>query len=169
MIVQPMSSLSGYVTYLRYTAGIDKGGVVAGDTFNGVYGMGHMDADRMRYSSSAVSEIHELTEAEATKKTFGLDWYPVVKVVDIRSVNNNNALVPADQYTVDNEGKVTFAEAMEITAGMKFKIRYFYDNESIPQTVTPNSLPTLTARMQAVNLHAHARRIAVYYNDLIVA
>lgn len=166
MIVQPMSSLSGYVTYLRYTAGIDKGGVVAGDTFNGVYGMGHMDADRMRYSSSAVSEVHEITAEEATEKTFGLDWYPVVKVVDIRSVNNNNAVVPADQYTVDNEGKVTFADAMEITEGMKFKIRYFYDNESIPQTVTPNSLPTLTARMQAVNLHAHARRIAVYYSQI---
>lgn len=182
MIVQPMSSLSGYVTYLRYTAGIDKGGVVAGDTFNGVYGMGHMDADRMRYSSSAVSEVHELTEAEATAKTFGLDWYPVVKVASItyKTAATGDTEFPltildkdpgralADgEALVDSEGKVVVGNAFPV--GQKLKIKYFYDNEIIPQTVTPNSLPTLTARMQAVNLHAHARRIAVYYNNLIVA
>lgn len=179
MIVQPMSSLSGYVTYLRYTAGIDKGGVVAGDTFNGVYGMGHMDADRMRYTSSAVSEVHELTGDEATKKTFGLDWYPVVKVASITyktaatgdtefpltilDKDPGRALVDGEAL-VDSEGKVVVGNAFPV--GQKLKIKYFYDNEIIPQTVTPNSLPTLTARMQAVNLHAHARRIAVYYSQI---
>ena len=166
MIVQPMSSLSGYVTYLRYTAGTNKGGVNAGDTFNSVYSMGQMDEDRMRYSSSAVSETHTMTAEEATNKTFALDWYPVVSIKDIRSANNNDAVVPADQYTVNDEGKVTFGEDMEITEGMVFKIRYFYNNEIVPQTVQPVSLPTLTAKMQAVNLHAHARRIAVYYSQI---
>lgn len=113
---------------LRYTAGTNKGGVQEGDIFNGVYSLGQMTEDRMRYTSAAVSEIHELTAKEATKKVFALDWYPVVDVVDIRSVNNNDAVVPADQYTVNDEGKVTFSDAMELQEGMKFKIRYFYNN-----------------------------------------
>lgn len=179
MITQPMSSLSGYVTYLRYTAGTDKGGVNAGDTFNGVYGLGQMTEDRMRYSSAAVSEVHELTESEATAKTFTLDWYPVVKVVSItykteatgdtefpltildkdpgRALANGEALV-------NTEGKVTIGNPF--AAGQKLKIKYFYNNEIIPQTVQPVSLPTLTAKMQAVNLHAHARRIAIYYSQI---
>lgn len=79
-----------------YTAGTDKGGVNAGDTFNGVYGLGQMTEDRMRYSSAAVSEIHKLTQKEAGEGAekfitingtgyngFNLDWYPVVKVHDI--------------------------------------------------------------------------------------
>jgi len=138
-----------------------------------------MDADRMRYTSSAVSEVHELTGDEATKKTFGLDWYPVVKVASITyktaatgdtefpltilDKDPGRALVDGEAL-VDSEGNVVVGNAFLV--GQKLKIKYFYDNEIIPQTVTPNSLPTLTARMQAVNLHAHARRIAVYYSQI---
>lgn len=162
------------VTYLRYTAGINKGGVQEEDTFNGVYSLGQMTPDRMRYTSAAVSEIHELTGAEATEKTFGLDWYPVVKVVSITYkteatgdtefpltiLDKDPGRALADgEALVNSEGKVTVGKAFP--AGQKLKIKYFYDNEIIPQTVQPVSLPTLTAKMQAVNLHAHARRIAV--------
>lgn len=164
---------------LRYTAGTNKGGVVDGQLFNDPYRLGTMDADRMRYTSAAVSEVHELTEAEATAKTFGLDWYPVVKVVSITykteatgdtefpltilDKDPGRALVDGEAL-VNSEGKVVVGNPFPV--GQKLKIKYFYNNEIIPQTVTPTSLATLTAKMHAVNLHAHARRIAVYYSQL---
>lgn len=159
---------------LRYMAGTNKGGVQDGDTFNSVYSLGKMTEDRMRYTSAAVSEVHELTEAEATAKTFTLDWYPVVKVVSITYkteatgdtefpltiLDKDPGRALADgEALVNTEGKVTIGNPF--AAGQKLKIKYFYNNEIIPQTVQPTSLPTLTAKMQAVNLHAHARRIAV--------
>lgn len=179
MIVQPMASLSGYITYLRYMAGTTKGGVQDNDTFNSVYSLGKMTEDRMRYTSAAVSEVHELTESEATAKTFTLDWYPVVKVVSItyKTAATGDTEFPltildkdpgralADgEALVNSEGKVVVGNAFPV--GQKLKIKYFYNNEIIPQTVQPTSLPTLTAKMQAVNLHAHARRIAVYYSQI---
>lgn len=177
MIVQPMSSLSGYVTYLRYTAGTDKGGVGVGDTFNGVYGLGKMTPDRVRYTSAAVSELHTVKAADEVsggKTTFKLDWYPIISVKDIAVKNGDTFNAPlvqitegtpaTGQYIVDKEGKVVVGDAL--ADGAVLKIRYLYDNEIIPQTVAPVSLPTLTAKMQAVNLHAHARRIAVYYSQI---
>ena len=115
---------------------------------------------------------------------FNLDWYPVVKVKDIVakvvdsegntsdytfkvvSSNGDATVVPGtDEAVVREDGTVILgavsSSAQVITAGREIKIRYFYNNEIIPQTVQPVSLPTLTAKMQAVNLHAHARRIAI--------
>ena len=164
MIVQPMSSLSGYVTYLRYTAGTDKGGVGVGDTFNGVYGLGKMTPDRVRYTSAAVSELHTVKATEEVsggKTTFNLDWYPIISVKDIAVKSGDTFGAPltqiaegtptTGQYIVDKQGKVVVGDALE--NGAVLKIRYLYDNEIIPQTVAPVSLPTLTAKMQAVNLH----------------
>ena len=176
MIVQPMSSLSGYVTYLRYTAGTDKGGVEAGDTFNGVYSLGQMTPDRMRYTSAAVSETHPASDIVDGVVT--LDWTPVLALKDVVKytaegkvdqvftiVTDPNATLQATQVKLNTEGKLElFAD--DWTNATEIRIKYFYDNEIIPQSVRPVSLPTLTAKMQAVNLHAHARRIAVYYSQI---
>lgn len=166
MLVQPMSSLSGYVTYLRYSAGTNKGGVTEGRLFNDPYSHGYMDKDRMRYSSAAVSESVTIKGDMVTSKTVTLDWTPVLDIVKVISVNNNNAVVPKDQYSLNSEGKLVFGADMALEEGMEFKVLYFYDNEVIPQEVTPTSLPTLKAHMEGINLHAHARRIAVYYSQL---
>ena len=155
MITQPMSSLSGYVTYLRYTAGTDKGGVNAGDTFNGVYGLGQMTEDRMRYSSAAVSEKYTIkhsdtvqpgTETPVEYTTFSLDWYPVVGVKSIEmldaegnvvsnwpvtTVKPGEAVAPADgTAVVTTEGKVTLGKVAGaiVGEGNTFKIKYFYNN-----------------------------------------
>ena len=64
VLTQPMSSIAGYITYLRYTAGVTKGGVTAGDFFNGVYRLGKMDEDRTQYTSDVINETHVATSEE---------------------------------------------------------------------------------------------------------
>ena len=133
-----------------------------------------MTEDRVRYTSSAISEIHKITENDLPhddKKvtSFTLDWYPVASVKSIETIDENGEVTGTftvvkenpngAQATVTEEGVVTLGTNPAL--GQQFKIKYLYNNEIIPQTVQPVSLPTLTAKMQAVNLHAHARRIAI--------
>lgn len=147
---------------MRYTAGTTKGGVAEGELFNGVYRMGEMDQDRMEYTSSFISEVHTVTAEEAAAKKFLLDWTPVKSVKAIKDSSGNT--VDPTLYTVDTEGVVTFT--VEILENQQFKVLYEYDNVTIPQKVEPTSLPTLKAQMDAIELHAHARRIAVYYSQI---
>lgn len=181
MLVQPMSSLSGYITYLRYSAGTNKGGVKAGDTFNDAFRLGVMDEDRSRYTSSAISEKYTITAENAAQKSIKLEWSPVLDVKAVKfkdepleivdKAPDAKGKVQVTIGTVDGVSKVatlTFhADQFSATdAGAVISVLYLYDNEIIPQTVKPVSLPTLTAKMEVVNLHAHARRIAVYYSQL---
>lgn len=181
MLVQPMSSLSGYITYLRYSAGTNKGGVKAGDTFNDAFRLGVMDEDRSNYTSSAISEKYTITAENAEQKSIKLEWSPVV---DVKAVKFKDKPLEIVKEAPDAAGKVqvtistvdgvsnvatlTFhADQFSASdAGAVISVLYLYDNEIIPQTVKPVSLPTLTAKMEVVNLHAHARRIAVYYSQL---
>ena len=176
MIVQPMASLSGYITYLRYMAGTNKGGVQDNDTFNSVYSLGKMTPDRMRYTSAAVSETHKAEDIEDGVLT--LDWTPVVAIKDVVKytaegkvaqkftvITDPDATLEATQVRLNSEGKLELFAA-DWTNATEIRVKYFYNNEIIPQTVQLTSLPTLTAKMQAVNLHAHARRIAVYYSQI---
>ena len=181
MLVQPMSSLSGYITYLRYSAGTNKGGVKAGDTFNDAFRLGVMDEDRSNYTSSAISEKYTITAENASQKSIKLEWSPVV---DVKAVKFKDKPLEIVKEAPDAAGKVqvtigtvdgvsnvatlTFhADQFSASdAGAVISVLYLYDNEIIPQTVKPVSLPTLTAKMEVVNLHAHARRIAVYYSQL---
>ena len=162
MLTSPMSSIAGYITYMRYTAGTAKGGVGIGDTFNGVYRMGEMTEDRMNYTSSFISETHKVTADEAAQKKFILDWAPVKSVKGIKDSSGNT--LDSTLYTVTTEGVVTFT--VEILENQEYKVLYEYDNIVIPQSVEPTSLPTLKATMDAIELHAHARRIAVYYSQI---
>lgn len=181
MLVQPMSSLSGYITYLRYSAGTNKGGVKAGDVFNDAFRLGVMNEDRSNYTSSAISEKYTITAENAAQKSIKLEWSPVLDVKAVKfkdepleivdTAPDAKGKVQVTISTVDGVGRVatlTFhADQFSATdAGAVISTLYLYDNEIIPQTVKPVSLPTLTAKMEVVNLHAHARRIAVYYSQL---
>ena len=85
VITQPMSSLAGYVTYLEYTAGSNKGDVRQGDVFNSVFGLGSSDANYTSYkviSETKVSPSVENRAAAATihegaDYTASLNWLPV--------------------------------------------------------------------------------------------
>lgn len=160
MLTQPMTSISGYVTYLRYTAGVTKGGVEEGTMFGSVYRHGEMNEDRINYTNERVveditfaTEVGEDGETVATKEIV-FAWTPVVADSVKVLVNNKYEALKADE-----NGKFIAPEGAT-------KVAYVYDNIIIPQQTTPNSIPTLKAAMDAIDLHAHARRIAVYYSQI---
>lgn len=222
MLTQPMTSFTGFVTYLRYVSGTAKGGVGVGDMFNSVYSLGQMTEDRMRYTSSAVAEDLDKSIIPASLSDFdttdiSLQWTPIHSVkrlvftkYDKDPAANSDAKIVArayidnpevdsvypdglgpntlpsgdDKYTgLTKNGKIKFknlSEALLIpdigdtsefstltTDGTyAVKVLYIYDNIEIPQKVEPTSLPTLKAKMSAISLQAHARRIAIYYSQI---
>lgn len=151
ILTQPMSSITGYITYLRYTAGVTKGGVNEGDLFNSVYRHPKMTEDRVNYTAE---RIVEKIDGEATKVV----WGPVDLDAGFKFLNDKNEVIEGG--TLDKEGN------FEAPVGAT-KIAYVYDNVIIPQKGNGiNAIPTLTAKMSYMQLHAHARRIAVYYSQI---
>ena len=170
MLTQPMTSISGYVTYMKYVAGVNKGGVKEDTLFNGVYSLGEMNADRTAYTSDKVVET--VTETTAT---INLSWTPVLAgaFTDAEGVKHDvkitraNGTVEFEDLAKDATGKITATSVTPETALAKGdRIAYAYDNVVIPQQSTPTAIPTLKAHMNHIDLHAHARRIAVYYSQI---
>ena len=177
MMTQPMTSISGYITYLEYTAGTNKGGVEQGDFINGVYRLGNMTEARTRYTADRV--VEELNTVKTTEVVDGEEvetdtgaiifaWAPVVKGSVKCLVNNEWVEVTGVEDPITK--KVTYTAPEGAT-----KVAYMYDNVVIPQDGITNgglmpgagsSIPTLTAHMEAIDLHASARRIAVYYSQI---
>ena len=165
MLTQPMTSISGFVTYMKYVAGVNKGGVKEDALFNGVYSLGNMDKDRSRYTSDRVVEECAVSANKAT-----VLWTPVAEIAKIEAVEGSMENVT---YTFNaTTGEITFTAGEETetaNAGViptKVKVAYVYDNVVIPQQSTPTAIPTLKAHMNHIDLHAHARRIAVYYSQI---
>lgn len=150
MLTQPMTSISGYVTYLRYTAGVTKGGVTTGQTFNDPYKLGVMDENRVNYTAERVVET---LETGAT--TFTPAWAPATKVELVAKDGTRTDVTP-ENY--DGKSEITFEAVAEGT-----KVAYVYDNVIVPQQ---SGIPTLKAQLDSIDLHAHARRIAVYYSQI---
>lgn len=140
VIVHPMASMSGYITYVKYTVGSNKGESKRGEVLNDPFRLGKVDAN---YTASKVVEPVE----EAGEVT--LAWTPVVgdKVVFIGKDGAREELAVV-------EGKVTVKAAG--------KIAYEYDNVVIPQ----HDLPIVNAEMASMALVAKARRVAVYYSQI---
>jgi hypothetical protein len=146
VIVYPLKSRTGYIQYLQFTAGSNKGGIEAGKTvFNDPFKLGAMTDERVNYTAAAVVEP---VAADATECV--LSWTPVAGTVfGVKANGDKVALVPAD-------GKVTF------DAGVYTKVAYEYDNVRIPQ----NDIPQVTAHMEGIELAAKARRVAIYYSQM---
>ena len=172
VIVSPMSSMSGYITYVEYTAGTNKGQTAQGDVFNDPFRLGKVDPD---YTADRVVETF------ATSQT-ALAWAPAVQGI-FKDADGN--VLGDVKVTPTGGGDVvygTFADAASAKTGtlasMTFKaadgsstshsfvagdkIAYCYDNVVIPQ----NDLPILNAQMKSIPLIARARRIAVYYSQI---
>ena len=157
VIVYPMKSRTGFIQYLQFAAGSDKGGIEKeswngetweGDVFNDPFHLGEMSDSRVAYTSAFVPETIKLVEGKATLK-----WTPVrdVKLIDAES---GAAVKVLDAKT--GEIEVTGVSGDEV------KVGYIYDNIVIPQ----NDLPILSAHMAGMALHAKARRIAIYYSQM---
>lgn len=151
MIVRPMTSFTGYISYIKYSAGVEKGGVKQYDLFNGPWSHGVANDYRANYTSAAVVEPIAAEAGECV-----LSWEPVEGTVyGIKKTGERESLSPV-------EGKVTF------DPGTYEKVTYFYNNINIPQTgdEKQSRVPTLVAGMDGISLEAKARRIAIYYSQI---
>ena len=151
VIVNPMASYSGYITYVQYTAGTNKGQTKQGDVFNDPFRLGKVDVN---YTGSAVVENVDLASGEESKK-ITLAWTPVV--ADAFGEGKTVKFIGED-------GSESFLEPVDgkVTVSGSGKIAYMYDNIVIPQ----NDLPIVNAEIKSIALVAKARRVAVYYSQI---
>jgi hypothetical protein len=148
VLVSPMSSMTGYITYIQYSAGLTKGETEQGDVLNDPFRLGKVDAN---YTSAKV--VEPVTAGE----TIAFAWTPVEGTVKC-AVNGVYVDVPED---TDEEGKGlgTYTAPTGAT-----KVAYEYDNVVVPQGA--DRIPTVKAEMKSMSLLAKARRIAVYYSQI---
>jgi hypothetical protein len=152
VIVHPMSSMTGYIQYIEFTAGSAKGDVAQGDVFNNPWKLGDMTDARVDYTGSAVVESFK---ADGTAKDFQVGWSPVTALGTVTVAG-----VKVEGSTFTKDGLVTLAAAPAKDA--EVRIAYVYDNVVIPQ----NDIPVYNAHMQGIALAAKARRIAIYYSQM---
>ena len=173
VIVKPMTAMTGYIQYLSFVAGTDKGGIEKGDVFNDPFRLGAMSDARMNYTSAAV------TDAATPAADFVAAWTPAVKGVfednntkydvkiiatdtvtatGVATVTESFANFESDGKTVDDANFPAAAEGHTVS----YKVAYKYDNIIIPQ----DDLPILNAKMTGIALEAKARRIAIYYSQM---
>ena len=142
VIVYPLKSRTGYIQYLKFVAGSNKGGVKQGDLFNDVFALGAMTDERMNYTGANVVES---IGSEAV--SFTPAWTPIIGKVEVHKVADD---------TWEELPKENFV------AGTYDKARYVYDNVKIPQ----NDIPQYTATLEGMELSAKARRIGIYYSQM---
>lgn len=167
VITHPMTSMSGYVVYCKYTAGTKKGETERGKLLNDPFKLGDVDVN---YTAARVVETDELQEDEESGDVFvKLAWFPVYNGEDEAShiqfldptTNEPIVGIVIDEENSDFEtGKIVLAEGG--AAGDEIKVKYVYDNIRIPQ----NDLPIVNVSMESIPLIAKARRIAVYYSQM---
>lgn len=142
VIVYPLKSRTGYIQYLQFTAGSNKGGVAQGDLFNDPFKLGDMTDARVNYTGATI--VEKATEAGTTK------WECE------GCYNKDGKFVKGSVLLADG----TVKAVADIAVGDEFT--YVYDNVKIPQS----DIPQLTARMEGIELAAKARRIAIYYSQM---
>lgn len=162
VIVHPMTSMAGYISYLKFVKGTNKGESKRGDLVADPFRLGNVDVN---YTSSLVVEEVEVGNAAnggSDNTLTQLAWYPVFeggKDEFGRDFSPSIVGHPEAVVTV-KDAKAGIVSITKATG--KVKIRYAYDNVVIPQ----NDLPILNAEMANIALVAKARRIAVYYSQL---
>lgn len=155
VLVSPMSSMTGYITYIEYST-VDtkldgkkfrKGGII-----NNPFKLGDVDAN---YTSSCV--VEEL----AATGTF-TPGFTVAKGAFVDNDGNQR-----DLRVTAQDGTVTFynvTDEITVPDGEKVKVAYMYNNITVPMDM--GSIPAIKAEMKSMALLAKARRIAVYYSQI---
>lgn len=167
VIVSPMSSMSGFITYIQYTAGTNKGQTAQGTVFNDPFKLGDVDVN---YTSAKVVESFTGADSAVTAA-----WFPVYtgpateanpRIVSITTSAGVAVEVAEDaSVTVAQDGKtltLSNGTGTAIGATDTVKVAYVYDNVVIPQ----NDLPIVNAEMKSISLIAKARRVAIYYSQI---
>lgn len=151
VIVQPMSAMSGYVNYVQYVAGSNKGETKQGDVFNSPFGLGKVDVN---YTADKVVETVATT---GTQGSFKAAWTPV-----LTGFFTDAAGAKKDLKVTSAAGVVSYVNVADYTPTEGDKVAYVYDNQIIPQ----NDLPIINAEVKMIPLVAKARRIAIYYSQM---
>lgn len=149
VIVHPMSSMSGYITYIEYQYASNKGQTMQGDLISNPFGFGDVNTN---FTANRVVET-------ITDGMTQVAWGPVIVdarpdgTLPYRFLDATGAVVEGG--TMAKDGTFTAPEGA-------VKVAYEYDNVVIPQ----NDLPMIKAEMKSMSLVAKARRIAVYYSQI---
>ena len=72
VLTHPMSSMAGYINYIKFVAGSNKGNMEQGYTFNDPFRLGKVDP---QYTSSRVTKDYNFT---ASTTSITANWTPVV-------------------------------------------------------------------------------------------
>lgn len=158
VIVHPMTSMAGYISYLKFVKGTNKGESKRGDLVADPFKLGNVDVN---YTSSLVVEN---VKANKTGEMIQLAWFPVFEGGKDEFGRDFGPTVvsPTEAHIKIEDAKAGLISITGVPEGTEVKIRYAYDNVVIPQ----NDLPILNAEMANIALVAKARRIAVYYSQL---
>lgn len=181
-MVNPMSSITGFVTYVEYTTGTTKGSDTAPRFLNNPFELGGpKDLGFSSYTADRVVETAATPVADLV-----VSWLPAVKGVfkTYQDGNGNTVelvseiewqkagkptITAYDVKITATDGTVTFKNfqsdnktiaSADLSAGAR--VAYVYDNIVIPQ----DKLPTIKAEIKNITLEAKARRIAVYYSQI---
>ena len=173
VIVHPMSSMSGYVTYIEYQYASNKGQTKIGDKISNPWEFGDVHED---FTGARV--VENVTAAG----DYTLAWDKAVKGA-FTVITVGGKVVEFDpRATYTDEEKATIAtkdvkvvkasgdvQYVDLNASGKVaslaegdRVAYVYDNVVIPQ----NDLPVIRAEMKSIALVAKARRIAIYYSQI---
>lgn len=166
VMTYPMTSITGYITYLKFTAGLTKGETAQDTVFNDPFRLGTPDAN---YTADKVVET--LTAGTGNV----LAWTPVVAgkfenagvkydaVVTAKADGSKTYVYvnPADKKLYTSfTAPSTYASEYSATADDK--VAYLYDNIIIPQ----EDIPSIKAELANIPLFAHARRIAIHFSQI---
>ena len=154
VIVHPMTSMAGYISYLKFVKGTKKGESKRGDLVADPFKLGNVDVN---YTSSLVVETVNVASDGGDVQ---LAWFPVFDGKDEFGRDFTPSIVGGKGTVTVKNAKEGIVTVSGVTG--EVKIRYAYDNVVIPQ----NDLPILNAEMANIALVAKARRIAVYYSQL---
>ena len=148
VLVSPMSSMTGYITYVEYSTNkttytdsegkshtIHEGGVI-----NNPFKLGDVNS---KYTSSAVVQA-------ATPGVINFAFTPVADTVRVM----------VDNEWIDLKG----VEGVYTAPAGTTQVAYQYDNVTVPMEAT--AIPSIKAEMKSMALLARARRIAVYYSQI---
>ena len=127
-----MSSFSGYVTYIEYLAGKDKGQTQNGDLFNSPFGLGTLDVNGNPKAFDADytgDRVVETITTDTAGASIVLAWTPAVKgkfvdpsddsVKDVKLLKANGT---EQFYNIGADGKTVTA-----TLAAGDRLVYFYE------------------------------------------
>ena len=173
VIVHPMSSMSGYVTYIEYQYASNKGQTKIGDKISNPWEFGDVHEDftgaRVVENVTAAGD-YTLAWDKAVKGAFTVitvggkvvEFDPRATYTD----EEKATITTKDVKVVKASGDVQYVDLNPAgkVAGLAEgdRVAYVYDNVVIPQ----NDLPVIRAEMKSIALVAKARRIAIYYSQI---